>query len=149
MHQLCVGGRSKCQLVFVDEKSRRASLEPLPFPVWRKHSSLPKRRLAGKSSHHTWKTSPLSSHSLLSPTGSLCSWVSECVWGLFGWVCVSNTRYMLKWDVKCVSLKALCTWKRLCVSDCENHQLCRVSRGLKHKSDSAQCFCHHNHIVFA
>lgn len=80
-HQLRVGGSSKCQMVFVDEKSRRASLEPLPFPVWRKHSSLPKRRLAGKPSHHTWKTSSLSSHSLLSPTGGLCSWMSE-------WVCV-------------------------------------------------------------
>lgn len=77
-HQLRVGGSSKCQLVCVDEKSVRASPEPLPFPVWWKHSSFPKRKLAGKPSHHTWKTSPLSSHSLLSPTGGLCSWVSVC-----------------------------------------------------------------------
>ncbi len=75
-HQLCVGGSSKCQLVFVDEKSRRALLEPLPFPVWRKHTSLPKRKLAGKPSHHTWKTSSLSSHSLLGPAGG--SWASVC-----------------------------------------------------------------------
>lgn len=77
-HQLRVRGRSKCQLVFVDEKSRRASLEPLPFPVWRKHPSLPERKLAGKPSYHTWKTISLSSHSLLSPAGGSRSWASVC-----------------------------------------------------------------------
>lgn len=155
-HQLRVGGSSKCQLVFVDEKSRRALLEPLPFPVWRKHTSLPKRKLAGKPSHHTWKTSSLSSHSLLGPAGGSRSRVSECVWDLFGWVCVSNTRYMLKWDVKRVSLKCCVhrsasqhTSVRLCVSDCENHQLWRISWGLIHQSDSTQCLCHHNHTIFA
>lgn len=93
------------------------------------------------SQRGSWQGSPhitherqARSHLILSSARGRLPLMSECVWDLFGWVCVSNTRYMLKWDVKRVSLKRCVdrsasqrTSVRLCVSDCENHQLWRVS----------------------